>query len=74
MNKKYLIACLLDARADYVKGREAVQEYPQKMRDALTEHFDDHIEAVDNAVFVINHLSWMNLLFHLKHGNNIPSS
>ena len=59
MNKKYLIACLLDARADYVKGRESVQEYPQELRDALTEHFDDHIEAVDNAVFVINHLSWI---------------
>lgn len=58
MNKKYLIACLLDARAAYEQGRQQVQEYPQEMRDALTEHYDDHIEAVDNAVFVLNHLSW----------------
>ena len=59
MNKKYLIACLLDARTAYEKSRAEAQEYPGEMRDRLNEYFDDHIEAVDNAVFILNHIAWI---------------
>ena len=59
MNKKRLVACLLNARTNYEKSRAGAQEYPAEMRDKLTNYYDDHIEAIDNALFVINHISWI---------------
>ena len=59
MDKKYLIACLLDARKAYEKSSTDAQEYSEDIKDGLIEYCDDHIEAIDNAVFVLNNLSWI---------------